>query len=239
MAKKSPKKKLSTQTANNSPSGSGPIETNTRTGEVAVKPLPVADDSPILMRLWTGAEINVWRPRGKSIDVLDIAVSLARQCRFSGHLPHHYSVAQHSLNCLLLATHVYAGQHVMALAALLHDAHEAYLGDINGSARKLLTRMFGVDWSRVERHFNDALTEKFGLPEMTFHYSGTNTVDKTVLALEDEALGLGYGLKIDDEFLSPSDRRKISFNFGPMEHNEVVDHFTSNLRHLLGKVRGR
>lgn len=53
----------------------------------------------------------------------DIAHSLARQCRFTGHVYNHYSVAQH---CCIVHDNV---QERIRPHALLHDAHEAYLGD--------------------------------------------------------------------------------------------------------------
>jgi hypothetical protein len=37
------------------------------------------------------------RPKPDLIRVEDIANSLAYQCRFYGHVKHHYSIAQHSI----------------------------------------------------------------------------------------------------------------------------------------------
>lgn len=75
-------------------------------------------------------------PRASDVRLEDIAHSLAHICRFTGHTKAHYSVAQHSV---LVARHVlYDAPNRprpavlpdwLGLAALLHDAHEAYLGD--------------------------------------------------------------------------------------------------------------
>lgn len=58
----------------------------------------------------------------------EIAESLSRICRFNGHLGWE-SVATHSIRVARALG--YAAPRVQ-LAALLHDAHEAYIGDIPG-----------------------------------------------------------------------------------------------------------
>ena len=57
------------------------------------------------------------------IKIEDIAHAQARICRFTGHTAEHYSIAQHSV-LVARAVSYEAKPH-----ALLHDAHEAYLGD--------------------------------------------------------------------------------------------------------------
>lgn len=54
----------------------------------------------------------------------DIATSLAKQCRYNGNCRYFYSVAQHSYLASIMAPAEYA------LETLMHDASEAYIGDI-------------------------------------------------------------------------------------------------------------
>lgn len=72
----------------------------------------------------SGRKFDLARPNADMVDTTDIAHSLSMQCRFNGHTSMFYSVAQH---CYLVADLVPAEHQ---LAALLHDATEAYVGDL-------------------------------------------------------------------------------------------------------------
>ena len=67
-------------------------------------------------------------PERYTFTVQEIAESLSRICRFNGHLGWE-SVATHSIRVARAVGHMPPR---VQLAALLHDAHEAYIGDIPG-----------------------------------------------------------------------------------------------------------
>jgi len=68
-------------------------------------------------------------PDPTAIDIQDIAHALSHVCRFGGHTREPYSVAQHSvLVCDTVAT--LGGTPDEIRWALLHDASEAYVGDV-------------------------------------------------------------------------------------------------------------
>src|SRR5690606_16131204 len=84
------------------------------------------------IRTYTGKYLNVRDPQPDQIDIIDIAVGLSRMPRFAGHSVHFLPVAQH---CILMSNIVSPEN---KLAALLHDASEAYLGDIAKPIKALM-----------------------------------------------------------------------------------------------------
>lgn len=93
--------------------------------------------------IWThgGKRFDLRNPDPASVSVTDIAWSLATTRRWTGHARPAYSVAQHSVYASRLVPREYA------LEALLHDAPEAYTGDVASPLKGLLGRRF----RRIER----------------------------------------------------------------------------------------
>ncbi len=82
------------------------------------------------IRTSTGRYVNPLKLRASDVCIDDIAHHLSLFCRYTGACPYHYSVAQHSLYVSEIMERKYPGSKMMALAGLLHDASEAYLGDM-------------------------------------------------------------------------------------------------------------
>jgi 5'-deoxynucleotidase YfbR-like HD superfamily hydrolase len=102
----------------------------------------------------SGKHIDFQNIHPDDIVIEDIATALSNCCRFAGHLPEFYSVAQHSvLTSLLVAPE-------FALEALLHDAQEAYVCDIPSPLKRLLP-----DYRQIENYVESVIRRKFGLPE--------------------------------------------------------------------------
>src|SRR5689334_2642685 len=76
------------------------------------------------MQTFTGRRFYPLSPRPGEIDPADIAHALSLLCRYGGHVDRFYSVAEH---CVLMSQAVAPED---ALAALLHDATEAYVVDV-------------------------------------------------------------------------------------------------------------
>lgn len=72
----------------------------------------------------SGGQFHFDDVMSNEVKIEDIAASLSKMCRFGGHCPEFYSVAQHSV----IVSHLVP--HAQALAALLHDATEAYVQDV-------------------------------------------------------------------------------------------------------------
>jgi uncharacterized protein len=76
------------------------------------------------MQTYTGRAFYPMDPYVEDVDPLDIAHALSLICRYGGHVRRFMSVAEH---CVLMS-HAVSPQN--ALWALLHDATEAYVGDM-------------------------------------------------------------------------------------------------------------
>ena len=105
------------------------------------------------MQTFTGRKFYPMAPRPEDVDIVDIAHSLAMQCRYNGHVSRFYSVAEH---CVLMSEVI---EPEFALWALLHDATEAYVGDM---VRPLKLNM--PEYRAVEDRVEFAIAERFGLP---------------------------------------------------------------------------
>ncbi|MCU5775196.1 HD family hydrolase [Winslowiella arboricola] len=101
----------------------------------------------------TGKHLNFNAVSADSICIEDIACALSNICRFTGHLPDFYSVAQHSVAC---SYQVPAG---FAFEALMHDAAEAYCNDISAPLKALLP-----DYRAIEGRVDAVIRAKYNLP---------------------------------------------------------------------------
>ncbi len=79
------------------------------------------------LETYTGGRFRPFDPDPADVRLDDIAGGLAHTCRFGGHCRKFYSVAHHSLH---VASELEVHGPRMELIGLLHDAGEAYLGDL-------------------------------------------------------------------------------------------------------------
>ena len=84
---------------------------------------------------YTGKLVDVAHPDPAAVDILDIAQALSMTCRFGGHCRDFYSVAEHLLLVHLIGV---TSDPRNNLALLLHDAAEAYVGDLVTPLKRVL-----------------------------------------------------------------------------------------------------
>lgn len=80
-------------------------------------------------QLYSGRQFFPMSPRPEDVDAVDIGHALGMLCRYNGHVSHFYSVAEHSVHVSRALEAAGEDCHTQ-LAGLLHDAAEAYVGDM-------------------------------------------------------------------------------------------------------------
>ena len=101
---------------------------------------------------YTGIQFYAYDPRPEEVCIEDIAHHLALQCRYNGACREFYSVAQHSVHVSRVVSPV------NALWGLLHDAAEAYLGDLIRPVKLGMPQ-----YREVEALVMEAVCARFGL----------------------------------------------------------------------------
>ena len=129
----------------------------------------------------SGRWVNPFDPDPEQLDAGDIARALANLSRFGGHTRAFYSVAQHSVIVSQLVEER-GGDAEDAFAALMHDATEAYLGDMPHPIkhRSPLGAAFKAAEDQLEAAIRDRFAIRADVPEI-------KRVDRALLATERRA----------------------------------------------------
>lgn len=104
------------------------------------------------MQTFTGKLVDLSSFSESDVRLPDIAHSLSLVNRFTGHTTQPYSVAQHSVLVSKLVSRE------DALWGLMHDASEAYLGDVARPLKVMLPQ-----YVELERHVQQVIAKVFGL----------------------------------------------------------------------------
>ena len=110
----------------------------------------------------SGRRVNPFDPDPSQLDIADIARALRNLCRFGGHSRVFYSVAQHSVIVSELVEQR-GGDVEDVFAALMHDAAEAYLGDMPHPIKH--RSPLGAAFKAAEEHLEQAIRERFGIKD--------------------------------------------------------------------------
>jgi hypothetical protein len=101
--------------------------------------------------LLSGAQMNYNFPEKSDVTLDDLASALSNICRFSGHLPCFYSVAQHLVNTSRIVPVEFA------FDALMHDTAEAFTNDLPTPLKWALPI-----FKELEVKIEGAMAKKFG-----------------------------------------------------------------------------
>ena len=109
----------------------------------------------IWMSTFTGKRFDPINPDVRTINIEDIAHALANLCRWGGHTSEFYSVAEHSYLVSKCCGEGYE------LDGLLHDAAEAYVGDMLKPIK--YNSRLGAEFKKFESRVTAAIAQRFGL----------------------------------------------------------------------------
>lgn len=124
----------------------------------------------------SGKLVNIENPTVDMIDIEDIAIGLSNYCRFGGQILLNYNVGQHSVLASFLAP-----PHLKKVA-LLHDAAEAYLGDVIKPVKVII----GDKYAELEEKWTRVIFKKFGLDHSQINY--IKPIDNFLLQAESDYL---------------------------------------------------
>lgn len=164
----------------------------------------------------SGVEIYIDRFSADMVNLNDIAHHLSKIQRYGGaqELTMQYSVAQHSILMAEWCLNIYKDRELAQLA-LLHDASEAYLGDVNSILKRLLP-----DYLALEAKVQQVILEKYTCA--TYKLSGygvVNSLDKAILVNEVKAL---FPLHIQKKYINDKDKGIEGIHVNPYRCPEDV-----------------
>ena len=156
-----------------------------------------------------GTFFDILKPKDYPFKINTIATALSNLCRYTGHVTRFYSVAEHSVLVSMLVPRKHA------LAGLLHDSAEAFLGDVSSPLKKLLPQ-----YQRIEDRVEKAIAKHFQI-EYPYHEE-IHLADKRMYWNERKTIApakdtlwhqeLGAARKVEAVGLVPAEAKKLFLN---------------------------
>lgn len=118
-----------------------------------------------------GTYFDLLDPEGSEFTIADVARGLSNTCRFAGQTHRFYSVAEHAVHVsrIVPPEDAYAG--------LMHDAAEAFIGDVSKPLKDLLP-----EYREIERRVEAAVFARFAVPAVMS--ASVKAADLRMLAAE-------------------------------------------------------
>lgn len=129
------------------------------------------------IQTYSGERFELLDPSLDSIKIADIAHSLSMLARFNGHTRVFYSVAEHSV----LVSEIVPEE--FALFGLLHDASEAYIGDMASPVKGLFP-----DFKLLSDDIEHRIFEKYHVDVTEEGIAAVKEADLQMLKIEFEEL---------------------------------------------------
>lgn len=109
--------------------------------------------NPNALLIHSGILFDVFNPNPEDLKVIDMGHALSHLCRYGGHCPKFYSVAQHSVLCSY-----YPGTPKEQMEFLMHDTSEAFLIDLPRPIKRNIP-----EYVRIENNLLEVIFKQFNL----------------------------------------------------------------------------
>lgn len=146
---------------------------------------------------FSGKKVNLFDPQEVDINIRDISRGLAYNSHFGGQVPKFFSIAEHCLLVCDLMEREGVEDYNLLMAALLHDASEAYLGDM---VKPLKVQM--ENFQVIENRMQTVIFKKFHL-EYERNMKKIKPFDK--VAQDFEYMAFYKGTDIELKFYGPEE----------------------------------
>ena len=133
------------------------------------------------IRTRSGGWFDYANPQQDQFTLEDIAGGLSKVCRYGGQCSSFYSVAEHSFHCACAAEDLKLCASAQ-LAVLMHDAAEAFIGDMPKPLKIMLP-----DFSALEEKIEGIIAGKFGI-DFDGNYRVIRQIDREMLICEKKQL---------------------------------------------------
>jgi uncharacterized protein len=195
----------------------------------------------------SGRFVDVLDPDPAALDPADIAHALAMTCRYGGHVARFYSVAEHAILVEDLVRTL-SRDVDLYLAAALHDAAEAYLGDVVSPLKYALRSLehrssmafcdldgFRGSYKELTQRMERALGERFSIDPALFDHPTIARADMWALAIEARELThtKGANWRWPGEIPNDGDLPRSVTWIGGLSPEGVEPIYLARLRHLL------
>lgn len=180
-----------------------------------------------VIRTFTGKELNPLDLKPEDVDIIDIAHALAHVPRFGGQTKRPIYIAQH---CVYVFKLCMSQPKPIPLKALLHDAVEAYLGDVTKWVKMSPAMEF---FRQCEDAGQAVIDQVFGVPPG--EHPAVEWADRVMVRFEGRhVMGFGPAFTIDHPNYPPLTEEELDLvgNWYPWSSMKSKERFLETFYEL-------